>query len=84
MSRRRKHSQRHAKGCRLCGDPTIGRGIQKHVQGAHSISYENYLRCFEESGRIITDQLIPTGTADQGTKRVIIHVLVRRFTVPIA
>jgi len=80
MPRRRKYAQYYAAGCKICGDTTVGRGIAKHVEGAHSVKYAAYKACFE-SGRAIVDTLEETGTAAKGKKKAVIHVLVRRFTV---
>jgi len=81
MARRRKYAQYYASGCKICGDKTIGRGIANHVQGAHGVDHAAYKTCFE-SGRVIVDTLEETGTTGQGKKKVVIHVLVRRFAVP--
>lgn len=80
MPRRRKWAQYYAAGCKICGDKTVGRGIAKHVDGAHSVTHAAYKKCFE-SGQVIVDTLEETGTAAKGKKKVVIHVLVRRFTV---
>jgi len=84
MPKYRKNAQRFAKGCRICGDPTVGRGIQKHVDGAHpKVSYKAYKAIFNDDG-VVTDELITTNvTAGGGKKRVVMHVLVRRFTVSV-
>jgi hypothetical protein len=81
MPRRRKYAQYRASGCKICGDKTIGRGIARHVQGAHAVDHDTYRKCFE-SGQVIVDTLVETGTTAQGKRKVIIHALVRRFTVP--
>jgi hypothetical protein len=78
MPRSKKYAQRSAKGCRLCGDPEIGRGIQNHVKETHSMKYEDYCRCFEKSGKLILDQLLDIGKTTTG-KRIIMHFLVKRF-----
>jgi hypothetical protein len=80
MPRRRKYAQYYASGCKICGDKKIGRGIAKHVQSAHGVDHAAYKRCFE-SGRVIVDTLEEAGTTAQG-KKVVMHVLVRRFVVP--
>ena len=79
MPRRRKYAQYSAAGCKICGDPTVGRGIAKHVEG-HSVAHAAYKACFE-SGQVIVDTLEETGTTSGGKKKVLVHVLVRRFTV---
>jgi len=81
MPKRRKYAQRHASGCRICGDKTVGRGIAKHLEAAHDVKHADYKKCFE-SGKIIVDELVNTGTAAKGSKKVVHHVLVRRFMVP--
>lgn len=82
MARRKKYAQQFAKGCKLCGDPSIGRGIERHVKDYHRIEYKHYRQCFETSGEVIFDELRDTGkTTRDGKKRVILHVLVKRFTV---
>jgi hypothetical protein len=87
MARPPKFKQRNPKGCKLCGDLTVGRGIQMHVKKVHKIPYKTYLACFE-SGGILLDKLIDTGHRSTSkirgtTSKVIIHILVRRFSVPI-
>lgn len=64
----------------MCGDPSVGRGIHKHVQQAHHISYDDYKLCFN-SGVVIVDELEQSGAIARGAKRVMIHVLVRKFAV---
>jgi hypothetical protein len=82
MARRRKYAQYYASGCRICGDKTVGRGIAKHLQGRHGIKHPDYKKCFE-SGKVIVDELVQTDTAEKGSKKVVHHVLVRRFVVPV-
>lgn len=84
MPKYRKNAQRFAKGCRICGDPSVGRGIRQHVEGAHpDVSYKAYTAIFNDEG-VVTDDLITTGvTAGGGKMKVVMHVLVRRFTVPV-
>ena len=85
MARPRKYAQRRARGCRICGDPSIGRGIEKHVRGAHGVRYHDYQTCFTDNGKPIIDKLIDTGsTTHPGGQRVVLHVLVKRFTIPTA
>ena len=62
----------------------LGEGAEVLFLASAGLVAARYLRCFMESGKTITDQLIETGTTAQGTKRVIMHVLVKRFTVPIS
>lgn len=82
MGRRKKFAQQSAKGCKLCGNPGIGRGIGQHVKDSHGMPYEHYRQCFETSGEIIFDELRDTGrTVGGGKRRVILHVLVKRFEV---
>ena len=77
----RKTAQRKAKGCKICGKLS-SRGIDRHVE-SHKLTYEHYLRCFE-SGNIIIDELKDTGTkTKKGKKKIIMHVLIRSFEVPI-
>ena len=80
MSRPKKYSQRFAKGCKLCGDPNLGRGIERHVTNAHQMDYDSYRKCFESSGQIVFDELRESGQTRSG-KRVILHVLIRKFLV---
>lgn len=81
MARYKKNEQRYAQGCKICGDPSIGRGIDKHVE-KHGITYATYKKCFDFYGEVVFDELKDTGkTAKNGTKRVILHVLVKRFEV---
>ena len=82
MAKRRKNVQVHPSGCKICGDKRVGRGIAKHLEGAHGLEFQAYKKCFG-SGKVILDSLTQTGTAANGTKKVMIHVLVRRFLVPI-
>lgn len=79
---RRRNIQQKASGCKVCGNPDVGRGILKHLKGCHDLKLNDYKKCFN-SGQKILDQLVETGTAANGTKRVVIHVLVRKFTLPI-
>lgn len=87
MARSPKFKQRNPKGCKLCGDLTVGRGIQMHVKKIHKISYKTYQACFESEG-ILLDKFIDTGHRYESrlhgrTSSIIIHILVRRFLVPI-
>ena len=79
MPKRRKYAQYSASGCKICGDKTVGRGIANHVKSAHKIEHAAYKVCFG-SGKVIVDTLEQTGTV-KGEKKVIIHALIRRFTV---
>ena len=81
MPRRRKYAQYYTSGCKICGDKRVGRGLAKHLQGAHGLKHEDYVKCFG-SGTVILDTLEQSGTAGGGAKKVMIHVLVRRFLVP--
>ncbi len=83
MARQAKFKQRNPKGCMLCGDLKVGRGIQTHVLKIHDISYETYKKCFE-SGEVLLNTLVDTGHVQTGRlnpRKVIIHVFVRRFVV---
>jgi hypothetical protein len=82
MPRRRKHAQYSASGCKICGDGNVGRGIAQHVKGAHGVDYNAYQACYG-SGKVLVNRLEESGTTDGGKKRVVIHVLVRRLTVPV-
>ena len=79
MPRHRKYVQYNAAGCKICGDKTVGRGTSKHVEGEHLVPYDAYKKCFE-SGKVVVDTLEESGKTGQG-KKVMIHVLVRRFFV---
>jgi hypothetical protein len=81
MARRKKYKQYEASGCRLCGDPSIGRGISKHVKDVHKIEYDAYTQCFG-AGTILVDKLEKSGQTAQGRKKIMIHVSVRKFIVP--
>lgn len=78
---RKRYAQHKTSGCKVCGNPDVGRGILKHLKGCHNINLKDYKKCFD-SGQKIMDKLVVTGTAGNGEKRVVIHVLVRRFTIP--
>ncbi len=80
MARHAKHAQRHAKGCKICGDKTVGRGIEKHVRQGHNISYDAYKACFG-AGTVILDKLEQTGTVHKTGEKVMMHILIRKFTV---
>lgn len=81
MARFKKNAQRFSKGCKICGNTSIGRGIDRHVE-SHGITYRDYKKCFEESGEVVFDELRDTGkTTKKGKKRVVLHVLVKRFEV---
>ena len=82
MARRKKGSQKNPKGCKVCGDPDVGRGIQKHVAEGHRISYTAYLKCFQEGGKVIVARLVETGKIHKSGERVMVHVFVRKFIVP--
>lgn len=81
MPRRKRNVQYNAAGCKVCGDPDVGRGIVKHLQGAHGLKLSDYKKCFD-GGKSVVNKLIETGTASGGKKRVIMHVMVRRFLIP--
>jgi hypothetical protein len=68
MARGKKYKQYEAHGCRLCGDPSVGRGIHKHVEGFHKISYDVYTQCFG-AGTILVDKLEDSGRTAQGVRR---------------
>jgi hypothetical protein len=68
-------------GCKICGDGNVGRGIAQHVKGAHGVEYDAYQTCYA-SGKVLVNRLEESGTIDGGKKKVVIHVLVRRLTVP--
>jgi hypothetical protein len=86
MPRQPKYRQRKSRGCKLCGDPQVGRGIQTHVKNIHNISYKAYQKCFDE-GEILLNTLIDTGHVQTGRlnrrnpHKIMIHVFVRRFAV---
>jgi len=83
MSRTKKNAQRFASGCKVCGNPDVGRGISKHLEGAHGgLRLADYKKCFN-GGRVVVDKLVETGTAARGTQKVVLHVLVRKFLIPI-
>jgi len=80
MARHKKNAQQHTKGCRLCGNPGFGRGIRSHVEGTHGLSYKAYRQCFENSGRVIQDELVQAGHT-HGGRRVMLHISVKRFLI---
>lgn len=81
MPRRCKHAQYSASGCKICGDGNVGRGIAQHVK-AQGIDYNAFQVC-SGSGKVLVDRLEESGTTDGGKKPVVIHVPVRRLTVPV-
>jgi hypothetical protein len=80
MPRKKKNTQQNTSGCKVCGNPDIGRGILKHLKGMHNLKLADYKKCFK-TGQIIVDKLVESGTAGGGKKRVVMHVLVRKFTL---
>lgn len=69
----KKHAQRFiSNGCLICGE-AVGRGIAKHVKGAHKVRYASYMKCFfAEEGKKLLTQRIESG-------KNVFTVLVRRF-----
>ena len=80
MPRHKKNEQRYTKGCKLCGNPGFGRGIKAHVEAAHGLDYSAYLRCFEQSGQVIRDELVQTGHTHSG-RRIMLHFSLKKFVV---
>ena len=84
MTRRKRNAQYNAAGCKVCGNPKIGRGIAKHLLGAHhGLKHADYKKCFS-AGKTLVDRLSVTGFTLPDSKRpkkVVIHTLVRRFTI---
>ena len=82
MSRRRKGAVRSGQGvmCNICG-LNCGKGgaLKKHVEGAHTVDYESYKKCFYGSVKTqIADSWDDSVSTSKGDV-VVTHVLVRRF-----
>ena len=82
MAARKKHAVRPGHGvmCNVCG-VNCGKGgaLKKHVEGAHSVSYDDYKTCFYGTPKtIIADGWDDTVSTSSG-QTVVTHVLVRRF-----
>ena len=82
MARKKKGAVRSGHGvmCNICGR-NCGKGgaLKTHGEGAHSVDYDEYKRCFYGSvSTLIADAWDGSVTTTSG-KTVITHVLVRRF-----
>lgn len=82
MPRRAKGAVRKGAGvmCNICG-LNCGKGgaLKTHIQGSHSVSYEDYKKCFyDEVSTIIADAWDDSVSTSRGNT-VVMHVLVRRF-----
>ncbi len=82
MPRRKKGAVRKGQGamCNICG-LNCGKGgaLKKHIEDAHSVSYDDYKICFYgEVKTVIANAWDDTVSTSNG-KTVITHVLVRRF-----
>jgi hypothetical protein len=67
--------------CNICGR-NCGKGgaLKTHVEGAHSVDYEEYKRCFYGAvSRVLADAWDDSVTTSSKKAVVITHVLVRRF-----
>ena len=67
--------------CNICG-LNCGKGgaLKRHIEGAHSVGYDQYTKCFygSEVKTIIANAWDDT-VSTSGGQTVITHVLVRRF-----
>lgn len=82
MARRRKGAVAKGAGamCNICG-LNCGKGgaLKKHIEGAHGVSYENYVKCFYGSQKTIIANAWDASVSTAGGQTVMMHVLVRRF-----
>jgi len=82
MGRRKKGAVRQGEGsmCNVCGlNCGKGGGLKKHIEGAHSVSYDDYKTCFVGSAKTVIADSWDDSVMTAGGKSVITHVLVRRF-----
>lgn len=82
MARKAKYAVSVGAGvmCNICGR-NCGKGgaLKKHVEGAHSVGYDAYKKCFYgEVTTTIADGWDDSVSTSNGNT-VITHVLVRRF-----
>lgn len=82
MPRRAKGSVRKGAGvmCNICGI-NCGKGgpLKAHIEGAHSVNYEAYKKCFYGKVATIIADAWDDSVSTSGGKTVVTHVLVRRF-----
>ena len=82
MARRQKSAVRQGQGvmCNVCGI-NCGKGgaLKKHVEGAHSISYDDYKKAFYGTTKTIISDSWDASVKTSSGNTVITHVLVRRF-----
>ena len=82
MPRRKKGAVQQRQGvmCNICGI-NCGKGgaLKKHIEASHEINYDDYKKCFYgEIKTLIADSWDDSVNTSRGRK-VITHVLVRRF-----
>lgn len=82
MARRRRGAVRRGHGamCNICGR-NCGKGgaLKKHVEGAHNVPYDAYVKCFYRDAATIIANAWDDSVSTSGCKTVVTHVLVRRF-----
>lgn len=82
MARRKRGAVRRGHGamCNVCGrNRGKGGALKKHVEGAHGVTYDAYVKCFyERVATIIADSWDDSASTSNG-KTVVTHVLVRQF-----
>jgi hypothetical protein len=66
--------------CNICG-LNCGKGgaLKKHIEGAHSVDYESYKRCFYGKVKTVIADAWDDNVSTHGGDTVVTHVLVRRF-----
>jgi hypothetical protein len=82
MKRRKKGAVRRGHGamCNICGK-NCGKGgaLKVHIEHTHSISYDSYEACFYGSTTNVVANAWDDSVSTSNGKKVIMHVLVRRF-----
>jgi len=82
MGRRKKGAVRRGHGamCNVCGR-NCGKGgaLKKHVEGAHDVTYDTYMKCFYQGVATIIANSWDDSVSTSNSKTVVTHVLVRRF-----
>ena len=82
MARRKKGAVRKGRGvmCNVCG-VNCGKGgaLRRHIEGAHGINYDDYLKCFYEHVRATLADGWDGSVKTKSGKTVLVHTLVRRF-----
>jgi hypothetical protein len=84
MARRRKGAVRtgHGAMCNICGK-NCGKGgaLRTHVEGAHSVPYDAYKKCFYGGAKTFIANAWDDSVSTSDGKPVVTHVLVRRFII---